>query len=83
METNDQLIDKLLAAITDCTTTLANPTSKKSDLLSAHDKVLGLVSSCNVAVNGFNAEQRLKYDNLYDKATAICHRTRRFASILK
>jgi peroxiredoxin len=83
METNKQLIEKLLKAIVDCTDTLASPLSKKEELNAHHDKVLGLVSTCNVRLKDFSEEERLQFDNLYDKATTIASRTRKFILLMK
>lgn len=80
---NTSLINSLTAAVTDCAITLANPMSKRGELIAANDKVLGLVSTCNLSLDRFTPEERKQFDTLYEKATHICQRTRRLAAIVK
>ena len=77
------LINSLSDSIADCPITLANPMSKRGELIAANDKVLGLVSTCNLSLAKFSPEERKKFEELYEKATSICGRTRRLAAIVK
>ena len=83
MDTTEHILNRLTSAINECSATLANPKATKSDLINANDKVLGMVSTCNATLGQFTEEQRKDYASLYDKATTICQRTRRFAMLLK
>jgi hypothetical protein len=83
MDTTEHIINRLTSVISECSATLANPMSTKADLINANDKVLGMVSTCNAMLGQFTEQQRKDYTSLYDKATTICHRTRRLAMLLK
>lgn len=83
MDTNEQLLNRLTASIDECGNTLANPKSNRIELLAANDKVLGIVSTCNLSLKTFNDSERVRFEGLYEKATQICGRTRRFAALLK
>lgn len=80
---NAKLISSLAASILNCSATLANPMSRRGELIAANDKVLGLVSSCNLSLKNFTPEERKQFDELYEKATQVCGRTRRLAAIVK
>lgn len=83
MDTNEQLLNKLIASIDECASTLANPKANRGELIAANDKVLGIVSTCNITLKSFSEDERKRFEVLYEKATNICGRTRRFASLLK
>jgi hypothetical protein len=85
METNEQLLARLAQSIDDCANTLANPTSTRKTLMSANDKVLGIVSACNLLVQGrkFTDDETRQFHYQYDRSANICGRTRRFASLMK
>ena len=83
METTQSMLHGLTTAINQCSDQLADPTSTRKQLMDANDKVLGQVSVCNASLKDFSEDERKSFDNLYDKATSICVRTRKFASLLR
>lgn len=82
-ETHEELMNRLKASIVECENTLSNPLSNRKQLIDANDKVLGLVSTCNFHIRTWDETQKREFHALYDNATAICGRTRRFAALLK
>ena len=85
MRTNEEILADLAKSIDDCASVLANPTASRRSLMDSSDKVLGLVSTCNILIQGrkFTDDDLKVFKVHYANATKISGRAIRFAGLMK
>jgi hypothetical protein len=85
MKTNEEILADLAKSIDECAAVLANPTASRKTLMDSSDKVLGLVSTCNILIQSrkFTDEDLKTFKVLYTSATNVSGKTIRFAGLMK